>query len=74
VDAVEREAQALQVELAALMPRARQVIVPASGRYIHAEQPDLSMSFVRSLRRCEIRACRRHLHLLAPCPAPVTAL
>jgi len=48
-EAVEREARALQVELAALVPGARQVIAPASGQYIHAEQPDLVTDAIRQV-------------------------
>jgi hypothetical protein len=48
-DAVEREAQALQAELAALVLGVRQVIAPASGQYIHAEQPDLIIDATRQV-------------------------
>ncbi|HEX2516072.1 MAG TPA: alpha/beta hydrolase, partial [Chloroflexota bacterium] len=60
LDALDRETQALQADLATLVPGARRVVATESGHYVQLDQPELVIAAVREV----VGAVRR-----APPPA-----
>ena len=68
-DTIERVAQALQAELAALVPGAQQVIATESGHYVHTQQPQLVIDAIQQV----VEAVRDPVSWATPAASPSPA-